>query len=64
MGIGRAPAPNDLGECGLALAIDLARSEIDAQVLLDAAGRAEAIFPDTGEPPVTSSNWTTTTYTS
>jgi hypothetical protein len=47
-----------------AAGIALTRSEIDAQIVLDAAGRAQVIFSDDRKPPDSSVNWSTTTITS
>lgn len=44
--------------------IPLSRVEIDAQVILDAAARAQPIFPDDRRPGGQSSNWSTTSLTS
>jgi hypothetical protein len=40
-----------------AAGIPLSRSEINAQMILDAARRAEVIFPDVGTPRASGSSW-------
>jgi hypothetical protein len=47
-----------------AAGIPLTRSDIDAQLILDAAGRAKAIFPDDRAPPDSSFTASTITFTS
>lgn len=40
------------------MGIALSRAEIDAQFVIDAALRAQALFPDAGEPRAGGSSWT------
>jgi hypothetical protein len=41
-----------------AVGIAVTRAEIDAQLVIDAASRAQALFPDAGEPGIGRSGWT------
>ena len=41
-----------------AVGIPVTSAEIDAQLVLDAASRAQALFPGSGEPPTGGSGWT------
>jgi hypothetical protein len=41
-----------------AVGIAVTRAEIDAQLVIDAASRAQALFPDAGQPGIGGSGWT------
>jgi hypothetical protein len=41
-----------------AVGIPVSRAEIDAELVVDAASRAQRLFPDSGEPPAGGSGWT------